>query len=201
MNPAENTGVPATPGTALQAANGRQATPGQTIGPFFGYALPFAHGGDMAPTGHPDTITIHGAVHDGAGQPVPDALLEFWQAGHDGSLTGNPGSLHRDGHTFTGFGRVPTGPDGHWVLRTLPPAVPAGAPHIAVAVFARGLLHRLFTRIYLPGNARANAADPLLRGLDPARRATLVAHAESDRVFRFDVRLQGDGETVFLEHR
>ncbi len=130
----------------------------------------------MAPTGHPDTITVHGTVLDGAGAPVPDALLEFWQAGPDGSLTGAPGSLRRDpvtgavlgrnGVDFTGFGRVPTDADGHYAVRTLPATAPAGAPdaapYLAVCVFARGLLHHLFTRVYFPGNETANAADPLL---------------------------------------
>lgn len=181
-------------------------TPSQTAGPFFGYALPFAGGGEMAPAGHPDTLTVHGYVHDGAGQPVPDALLEFWQAAPDGSRTGVPGSLRRDpvtgavigrdGVGFTGFGRVPTDADGHWVLRTLPP--PATAPYLAVCVFARGLQHHLFTRIYLgePGG------DPLLGGLPPHRRATLLAAGDGVQRYRFDVRLQGDQdneETVFLE--
>ncbi|HEY8533658.1 MAG TPA: protocatechuate 3,4-dioxygenase subunit alpha [Micromonospora sp.] len=188
-----------------------EPTPSQTVGPFYGYALPFPGGGDVAPAGHPDTITIHGYVLDGAGQPIPDALLEFWQAAPDGRRTGAPGSMRRDpvtgavigrnGVDFTGFGRVPTDPDGRYVLRTLPPgAVGASAPYVAVCVFARGLLHHLFTRIYLPDNAEANAADPVLSSLPPARRATLIATAERDRVYRFDIRLQGDEreETVFF---
>ncbi|MEU8354342.1 protocatechuate 3,4-dioxygenase subunit alpha, partial [Streptomyces sp. NPDC048845] len=132
-------------------------TPSQTVGPFYGYALPFAGGGDVAPAGHPDTITVHGRVFDGAGAPVPDALLEFWQAGPDGSLAGAPGSLRRDpvtgavvgrdGVEFTGFARVPTDADGHYALRTLPPG--GDAPYLSVCVFARGLMHHLFTRAYL----------------------------------------------------
>ena len=187
------------------------ATPSQTIGPFYGYALPFAGGGEVAPAGHPDTVTVHGRVLDGAGEPIPDALLEFWQAGPDGSRAGAPGSLRRDqvtgavlgrdGVEFTGFGRVATDADGHYVLRTLPPA--ADAPYLAVVVFARGLLHHLHTRVYLPGPAGTDAlaGDPLLALLPPARRATLVAVEERDGVHRFDLRLQGgaDEETVFLE--
>jgi protocatechuate 3,4-dioxygenase, alpha subunit len=190
------------------------STPSQTVGPFYGYALPFACGGDLAPAGHPDTITIHGQVYDGAGQPIPDALLEFWQAAPDRSTAGAPGTLRRDpvtgavigrnGVDFTGFGRVPTDADGHYALRTLPPgARDDAAPYLAVCVFARGLLHHLFTRIYLPDNTEANAADPVLVSLTPPRRATLIATAERDRVYRFDIRLQaGAGpheETVFLD--
>ncbi|MCQ4084778.1 protocatechuate 3,4-dioxygenase subunit alpha [Streptomyces sp. RB6PN25] len=179
-------------------------TPSQTVGPFYGYALPFPGGADIAPAGHPGAITVHGHVYDGAGAPVPDALLEFWQPAPDGSRTGAPGSLRRDpvsgavigrhGLDFTGFARVPTDADGHYAIRTLPPG---GVPYLAVCVFARGLLHHLFTRAYL-----TDADDPLLTALEPRRRATLIAIAETERVHRFDVRLQDNGaheETVFLD--
>lgn len=186
-------------------------TPSQTVGPFYGYALPFTGGGDVAPAGHPDAITLHGYVYDGAGAPVPDALLEFWQPSPDGSRAGAPGSLRRDpvngavlgrhAMDFTGFARVPTDADGHYAIRTLPPG---GAPYISVCVFARGLLHHLFTRAYLTDllTDAADAGDPLLASLEPRRRATLAATAEGERVHRFDVRLQDDGvheETVFLD--
>ena len=182
-------------------------TPSQTIGPYFGLALPFTGGGDIAPPWHPDAITVHGCVYDGAGDPVKDALLEFWQPAPDGSRTGAPGSLRRDPVTgqvigrnhlkFTGFGRVPVDEDGHYLLRTLPPG---GVPYISVCVFARGLLRQLYTRVYLPDRTDPDA-DPLLSSLPPERRATLLAVPEGERVFRFDIRLQGDGtheETVFL---
>ncbi|MFJ7995660.1 protocatechuate 3,4-dioxygenase subunit alpha [Streptomyces sp. NPDC096310] len=180
-------------------------TPSQTVGPFYGYALPFEGGGDIAPAGHPDTLTLHGHVYDGAGRPVPDALVETWQPAPGGSRAGKPGSLRHDpvtgrvvgrnGVDFTGFGRVPTDADGHWAVRTLPPG---GVPYISVAVFARGLLHHLYTRAYLE-----DTGDALLASLNAGRRATLIAAPESGtpRAYRFDIRLQGEGETVFLEFR
>lgn len=191
------------------------ATPSQTIGPFYGYALPFAGGAEIVPLTHPGAITVHGHVLDGAGQPIPDALLEFWQAAPDGALTGAPGSLRTDpttgtllgrDHTrFTGFARVPTDADGHYAVRTLmPPPVGRSAPCLSVCVFARGLLHHLFTRAYFSDLDAANAADPLLSALEPRRRATLVARSQGSRTYRFDVRIQGgdgdeaDAETVFL---
>ncbi|MGW7636766.1 protocatechuate 3,4-dioxygenase subunit alpha [Streptomyces decoyicus] len=195
-------------------------TPAQTVGPFYGYALPFPGGERIAPAGHPGTVTVHGCVRDGAGAPVPDALLEFWQAGPDGSLTGAPGSLRRDpvtgavigrnGVDFTGFGRVPTDADGHYVIRTQPATAPAGcpdaAPYLAVCLFARGLLHHLFTRVYFPEHAAAHAADPLLARLPAERAKTLLARPDGPGRYRFDVHLQQaeDGtyeETVFLAFR
>ncbi|GAB2806838.1 protocatechuate 3,4-dioxygenase subunit alpha [Streptomyces daliensis] len=185
-------------------------TPSHTVGPFYGYALPFPDGGDLAPPGRPGTVTVHGHVYDGAGEPVPDALVELWQADPSGGLTGAPGSLRRDpvdggylgrnGVDFTGFGRIATDADGQWAARTLVPgARPGHAPYISVCVFARGLLHHLFTRLYFPEHAEAHAADPLLTSLEPARRETLVASAGPHGSYRFDIRLQGEKETVFLD--
>ncbi|SHN23015.1 protocatechuate 3,4-dioxygenase subunit alpha [Streptomyces yunnanensis] len=185
------------------------ATPAQTIGPFFGHALPVPDGGRIAPEGHPDAVTVHGLVRDGAGAPVPDALLEFWQAGPDGSLAGAPGSLRRDGAVFTGFGRVPTDAGGHYAVRTLRPAAVGrsnAAPHLAVCVHARGLLHHLFTRVYFPEHTAAHATDPLLAQLPEERARTLLARPDGPGRYRFDVQLQqsADGafeETVFLACR
>ncbi|TKK84492.1 protocatechuate 3,4-dioxygenase subunit alpha [Herbidospora galbida] len=185
----------------LDGGRPMRPTPSQTVGPFYGYALPFRGGGDLVPSGHPGAISVHGYVYDGAGDPIPDALLEFWQADAAGNLDGKPGSMRRDevdgsfagrdGVTFTGFARVATDLDGHWTLRTVRPG---GAPYIAVCVFARGLLHHLYTRLYLD-----DGDDALLASLPADRRATLVAAPERDGVYRFDIRLQGEGETVFLD--
>ncbi|MET9449076.1 protocatechuate 3,4-dioxygenase subunit alpha [Streptomyces cinerochromogenes] len=184
-------------------------TPSHTVGPFYGHALPFRGGEDIAPLGHPDTITVHGYVLDGAGDPLPDALVELWGPRPDGSVPRVDGSMRRDpaggGHLgrngveFTGWGRVQTDADGHWYVRTLRPGARGrSAPYLGVCVLARGLLVHLFTRIYLPGDEAALAADPLLTQVGE-RRGTLIAGEETDGTYRFDIRLQGEGETVFLE--
>jgi protocatechuate 3,4-dioxygenase alpha subunit len=191
------------PGAALP-------TPSHTVGPFYGYALPFPGGGDIAPVGHPDTITVQGYVYDGAGNAIPDAFVELWGADPEGRVAHVDGSIRRDpasggylgrnGVEFTGWGRVQTDANGHWYVRTLRPgARGAGAPYLSVCVFARGLLVHLFTRIYLPGDDAALAADPLLSQVEDARRDTLIARQEPGGTYRFDIRLQGEGETVFLE--
>ncbi|MGX9885237.1 protocatechuate 3,4-dioxygenase subunit alpha [Streptomyces sp. NPDC002276] len=185
-------------------------TPSHTVGPFYGYALPFPGGGDIAPVGHPDTITVQGYVYDGEGNPLPDAFVELWGPDPDGNLSTTDGSIRRDpasggylgrnGVEFTGWGRIQTDANGHWYARTLRPGARGwNAPYLSACVFARGLLVHLFTRIYLPGDEAALAADPLLSGLDPARRDTLIARDEGRGTYRFDIRLQGEGETVFLE--
>ncbi|WP_225828368.1 protocatechuate 3,4-dioxygenase subunit alpha [Streptomyces naphthomycinicus] len=184
-------------------------TPSHTVGPFYGHALPFRDGEEIAPLGHPDTVTVHGYVLDGAGSPVPDALVELWGPRPDGTVPRADGSLRRDpatgGHLgrngveFTGWGRGQTDANGHWYARTLRPGARGRhAPYLAVCVFARGLLVHLFTRLYLPGDETALAADPLLTRVGD-RRDTLIADDETDGTYRFDIRLQGEGETVFLE--
>ncbi|MBX7548183.1 protocatechuate 3,4-dioxygenase subunit alpha [Streptomyces sp. NPDC088560] len=186
-------------------------TPSHTVGPFYGYALPFRGGEDIAPLGHPDTVTVHGYVLDGAGEPLPDALVEVWGPRPDGTVPRVDGSLRRDpatgahlgrnGVEFTGWGRIQTDADGHWYARTLRPGARGGnAPYLSVCVFARGLLHHLFTRIYLPGDEPALASDPLLTRVGD-RRGTLIAGDEGASLYRFDIRLQGEGETVFLEYQ
>jgi protocatechuate 3,4-dioxygenase, alpha subunit len=167
-----------------------EPTPGQTVGPFYGYALPYAGGPDLVPHGHPDAIRLHGVVLDGAGAPVPDALLEIFQADRDGTVPQKAGSLHRDGYTFTGWGRASTNNAGEYSFTTVTP----GAPFIAMTVFARGLMNRLFTRVYLPGGT-----DEFLLSLPPERRETLLAVKDPDGL-RFDVILQGERETVFITY-
>ena len=189
-------------------------TPSQTIGPFFAVALCWADGPDVVPEGTPGAVWIGGRVTDGAGEPVPDALVETWQAdpagrfapggpgGSGGPPGWSPGGFPTAG--FRGFGRCPTDAQGRWAIRTVKPGqLPTAdggleAPHVDVSVFARGLLNRVVTRVYFPDEAEANAADPLLASIpDPAVRARLVAVAEEDRL-RFDIRLQGEQETPFL---
>ncbi|MEU0965767.1 protocatechuate 3,4-dioxygenase subunit alpha [Streptomyces sp. NPDC005917] len=184
-------------------------TPSHTVGPFYGYALPFRGGEEIAPLGHPDTITVHGYILDGEGHPLPDAFVELWGADPDGNVSTTDGSLRRDpatgaclgrnGVEFTGWGRIQTDADGHWYARTLRPGARGdSAPYISVCVFARGLLMHLFTRTYLPGDDAVLAADPLLTRVGE-RRDTLIAADEGRGTYRFDIRLQGEGETVFLE--
>jgi protocatechuate 3,4-dioxygenase, alpha subunit len=165
-------------------------TPGQTVGPFFGFALPWDGGEDLVPSSHPDAIHLHGHVYDGAGDPVPDALLEIWQVDAAGQVPQAEGSLHRDGWTFTGFGRAATDGGGHYTFTTLRPAT----GFISMTVLARGLLDRLFTRVYLPSHADA----AFLQGVPEDRRSTLVARGGDDDLV-FDLHLQGEQETVFLD--
>ena len=174
------------------------AVPGQTVGPFFHLGLEYAGMNELVPPSHPKAVRLHGHVYDGHGNPVPDAVLEIWQADPQGHILRQQGSLRRDGWTFTGWGRAATDPDGHYQFATLEPgATEAGkAPFFAVTVFARGLLDRLFTRAYLPDQPGLDD-DRLLAGLAPDRRATLIATADATG-FVFDVRLQGENETVFL---
>ncbi|MFE4540324.1 protocatechuate 3,4-dioxygenase subunit alpha [Streptomyces scopuliridis] len=171
-------------------------TPGQTVGPFFHYALPYPRGNELVPPATPGAIRLHGTVYDGAGTPVPEALVEIRQADGGGRVPRAEGSLRRDGTAFTGWGRAATDSVGRYSFTTCEPgpAGPGSAPFFSVVVFARGLLNRLFTRAYLPGTA----ADPFLDSVEPARRTTLLAAREDDGSLRFDIRLQGDRETVFL---
>lgn len=185
--------------TAAEESRPR-VTPGQTVGPFFGFALPGPGGEHLVPGHHPEAIRLHGTVYDGHDDPVPDALLEIWQTDSTGVSRPRPGSLKRDGYTFTGWGRAATDNLGHYGFTTVPPTRPEPdrAPFIAMTVFARGLLDCLFTRVYLPWSP-ALAADPFLRSVAADRRATLIARPDQSSGLRFDVHLQGERETVFLD--
>ena len=177
------------------------ATPGQTVGPFFGYALPFPGDCELVPPGRADAVRLHGTVTDGAGAAVPDAILELWQADPDGRVVRQPGSLKRDGWTFTGWGRASTDDAGHYTFSTLQPGPTApGRPGLfMITLFARGVTNRLFTRAYLPEDAAALAADPLLASLADDERASMITVAEPGG-YRFDISLQGGRETVFLRY-
>jgi protocatechuate 3,4-dioxygenase alpha subunit len=175
-------------------------TPGQTVGPFYGYALPYDGDSDLVPSQHPTAVRLHGTVRDGNGSPVPDALLEVWQADAQGKIPQYSGSLHRDGFTFTGWGRAATDNTGHYSFTTVEPGTSddGAAPFYAMTIFARGLLNRLFTRVYLPDH-EALASDRLLATVPADRRDTLVARRDSNGLV-FDVTLQGERETVFLTY-
>jgi protocatechuate 3,4-dioxygenase, alpha subunit len=177
-------------------------TPSQTVGPFFALGLPWEDGPFVVPEGTVGAIRIRGRVFDGAGEPVSDALVETWQADPEGRFA-HPDDPRGPAHGFRGFGRCPTGAAGAWEIVTLKPGpVPDSdgavqAPHVAVSLFARGLLDRVVTRIYFGDEPEANAADPVLALLDRDRRASLVA-TPADGGYAIDFHLQGDRETAFF---
>lgn len=172
-------------------------TPSQTVGPFFGVGLPFEKGEQIAAPGSAGLLRLEGQVLDGNGEPVPDALLEIWQPDDQGRYRTVADS------ESTGFGRCRTDSEGAFSFMTVKPGVtpaPDGreqAPHLNVTVFARGLLRHLITRLYFPDETDRNAADPVLNLVEPARRETLIAK-NCGGVLHFDVRLQGERETVFF---
>jgi protocatechuate 3,4-dioxygenase, alpha subunit len=181
------------------------STPSQTVGPFLSIGLPWADGPHLVAEGTPGAIIVVGRLADGNGEPVPDGLVETWQADPDGRFPhpDDPrGAAVYPG--FRNFGRVATDDDGRFWLRTLVPGcLPAEdgatqAPHLDVTVFARGLLKHLVTRMYFPQHDEANSADPVLRMLPEDDRALLTAVADGPDRFRFDIRLRGDGETPFF---
>ena len=180
-------------------------TPSQTVGPFFSHALAPTDLGVRIigsnrladPSGGIASIRIAGCLLDGEGQAVKDGLVEIWQADHQGTYPDGTGQ-------FRGFGRAATDDAGRFWFQTIKPgSVALGhAPHVNVAVFARGMLNHAFTRIYFADEPAANAADPVLAMVDASRRSTLVAErVEGDRppTYEFAIRLQGEGETVFFD--
>jgi protocatechuate 3,4-dioxygenase alpha subunit len=204
------------PGNKAEGTQVEGITPSQTVGPFFKYGL--------TPNGHydwndaftnnlvtPDTsgerVRVEGRVFDGDGQPVPDCMLEIWQADAQGRFADPQDRRALPNATFRGFGRCGTDASGDYTFDTIKPGPvpdPDGrpqAPHILVAIFARGMLLHNYTRIYFDGEA-ANAADPVMALVPADRRATLIAKRQvgnGGAVYRFDIHLQGDNETVFFD--
>jgi len=191
-------------------------TPSQTVGPFFKYGLTpndqydwndAFTGNLVTPDATGERIRVEGRVFDGDGAPVPDAMLEIWQADAQGRFADPQDKRALPNTKFRGFGRVGTDANGTYAFDTIKPgAVPdpdgkPQAPHLLLAVFARGMLRHLYTRIYFDGEA-ANAGDPVLALVPADRRATLIAEREPSNgsaVYKLDLRLQGDGETVFFD--
>lgn len=181
-------------------------TPSQTVGPYLSIGLlDAAVKASIVPADDPRAIVVRGRLLDGHGDPVPDGMIEFWQANGAGRYA-HPADTRDDvplEDGFWGFGRSGTADDGWYEIVTLKPGrVPAPdgrlqAPHIVVGVFARGLLKRLATRLYFPDEQEANAADPVLSELDERERATLVTLQENGGL-RFDIRLQGEEQTAFF---
>ena len=180
-------------------------TPSQTVGPYFAYGLtaqqyhyPFGQivDGEIADEEAKDRIRIVGRVFDGRGEPIQDALIEFWQADAEGRY-GAEG--------FQGFGRQGTGtdPGGRFIFETIKPGAAAGAaPFITIVLLMRGLLSHVYTRLYFADEEAANAADPVLATVPAERRGTLIARKEttsSGIVYHFDIRMQGENETVFFD--
>jgi protocatechuate 3,4-dioxygenase alpha subunit len=156
-------------------------TPSQTVGPYFALGLLDRRANELVPEG----IRITGRVLDGAGEPVPDAMVEIWQADDCG----------RYRHDF-GWGRAGCDAEGRFSFVTRKPGPVEGqAPHLSVLVFARGLLKAARTRMYFPDEEAANATDPVLSAVDDARR--LIARSTEDGL-EFDIHLQGEDETVFF---
>ncbi len=188
-------------------------TPSQTVGPFFKYGL--TPGGQydwndaftsnlITADASGERIRIEGRVFDGDGVAVPDCMLEVWQADSQGRFADPQDKRALPNAKFRGFGRCGTDNNGAYSFDTIKPgSVPdpdgkAQAPHILLAVFGRGMLRHLYTRIYFADEA-ANAADPVLALVPADRRATLIASRKGDGVYTLDIRLQGDGETVFFD--
>lgn len=177
-------------------------TPSQTVGPFFALpnALPWPDGPEVVPEGTAGAIVIRGVLFDGNGDPIPDGLIEIWGADEQGRFS-HPDDPRGGTASFLGFGRSGTDAEGRFWFRTVKPGplpTPSGAteaPHLDVTVLARGMLNRVVTRLYFPDED--NGSDPVLSTVDPHRRGTLIAERDGEAL-RFDIRLQGDGETVFF---
>jgi protocatechuate 3,4-dioxygenase alpha subunit len=181
-------------------------TPSQTTGPYLHLGLTDARSiSRIADDGaQGDRVWLTFRVLDGEGAPVPDAMIELWQADSKGNYECPGGNM--DGEVFSGFGRLATAEDGSCIFETIRPGCVPGpgetiqAPHMNVSILGRGILKRLSTRLYFAGDP-ANPADPVLALVPEDRRGTLLAQPDPTRShgWRFDVRLRGDGETVFFD--
>ena len=181
-----------------------QLTPSQTVGPYYSIGLTWPDGMYVVPEGTPGAIWIRGGVFDGNGEPVPDAVVEAWQADPEGRYHHPDDPRSTSVGDWRGFARAPTDAEGRFAIYTVKPGPVPGpdgttqAPHLALSVFARGLLNRVVTRLYFGDEEEANAADPILQSVPEERRATLIATPAPADGYRFDVRLQGEHETVFF---
>ena len=189
-------------------------TPSQTVGPYFAIALTPGDYDWTATVGNnlvtPDAsgerIRIEGRVLDGDGRPINDAMIEIWQADAAGRYAHPADERANPNAAFKGFGRAGTDESGSYRFETVKPGAVAGpdgsqAPHAVFAVFARGMLRQCYTRLYF-SDEKANDADPILARVPQERRATLIAQRQDGgghAVYRFDIRLQGEGETVFFD--
>jgi len=189
---------------SMNFSHGALSTPSQTVGPFLHIALPWADGPFIVAEGTPGAFDISGRLTDGAGDPVPDGLIEVWQADPDGNFDHPDDPRGRRRYPgFRGFGRCDTNKDGTFHFYTTKPGrLPAEdnlveAPHLDISVLARGLLHRLVTRLYFPDEGAANALDPVLASLAETDRGLLIAHPDAAGL-RFDIRLRGERETPFF---
>lgn len=193
-----------------------EQTPSQTVGPFFSYGLApnqynFTQmasiaGGDIADEDEPgEHIKLIGTIYDGKGVPVSDAMVEAWQADAQGRFA-HPTDGRQKNTPFKGFGRfgTRTDPKNRFIFATVKPGAASGdeAPHINLVIFMRGLLSHAYTRVYFSDETAVNGADPVLQSVPEDRRDTLIATREetsSGIVYRFDIHMQGDRETVFFD--
>jgi len=184
------------------------STASQTVGPYFKIGLSPLYCRELVVDATPgQRVTIQGHVLDGEGNPVPDAVLETWQADAEGNFSSITGVEQPEpGSAFSGFGRIPTDENGVFRFNTIKPGSVPGldgspqAPHILVSIFMRGLLTRLVTRIYFEGDA-LNESDLVLKAVEKERRCTLIAIpvAGKEGVMEWNIILQGQNETVFFD--
>lgn len=190
----------------MSSVHGEQPgpTPSQTVGPYLSIGLTWTDGPFAADAGTPGAFWLRGRLLDGAGDPIPDGLVESWQADPAGGFDSPEDP--RGARTFPGFrgyARSSTDADGAFEIFTLKPGrLPDGAggrqaPHIDVSVFARGMLDRVVTRVYFADEAAANESDAALATVPADRRATLIALSSTDG-YRLDIQVQGESETVFF---